>query len=388
MGEASAERLSVYKNTVALQNTKRILNASTASLWTMFDSGYRISDAARDYEKRLDATNRFHERYGFDVYNSIWSSNPLLISDALGYSIFEISDEPLLIQPKRNDDFIDMPDIGMLATDKKEVVWTKLLKNKYPNLDVGEAIAMPALEEAFLEYQKFQNYVRKAQELLTLQNEALLMQNVPGTIRVSTPFEESGIRNIGFEKLSIALRRNLGQIADICEQVGISNYESLSLGRGTNPGLPNDVQLVLNAVYAVNPKQFELLYVPYLMKLFGYVDEYDKIMWVSIQSSTAKIWDFLKDAPKGHVMYSISMDDIRQAKEKLGSTSAISGGMPTKLLGTGTVDENIEFLKRLLDDVATDGAFILGQDMVLVYPKDAKRENLMAICEYMSDMRL
>jgi uroporphyrinogen-III decarboxylase len=69
---------------------------------------------------------------------------------------------------------------------------------------------------------------------------------------------------------------------------------------------------------------------------------------------------------------------MKQAKKKLGGRACFGGNVPVSMLKAGTPEQVRDYVKRLIDDVAQDGGFILSTGAVL---DDAKPENLHALID-------
>lgn len=69
--------------------------------------------------------------------------------------------------------------------------------------------------------------------------------------------------------------------------------------------------------------------------------------------------DFLKDVPKGKVIYMFEQIDIARAKKELEGIACICGNLPTSLLVRGTREQVIDETKRLIDICAPGGGFIM-----------------------------
>lgn len=70
--------------------------------------------------------------------------------------------------------------------------------------------------------------------------------------------------------------------------------------------------------------------------------------------------EFLADFPKGQALYIFDRTDMAKARKVLGGHSCIGGGFPVSLILTGTVPQVVDGTKKLLDDAAGDGGFILS----------------------------
>jgi uroporphyrinogen-III decarboxylase len=75
-------------------------------------------------------------------------------------------------------------------------------------------------------------------------------------------------------------------------------------------------------------------------------------------------------------------------KKEIGDTVCLCGGMPSDLLARGTKKECIDYAKRLIDELASDGGFIFSQDKMISYPNDCSAENLKAVNEFVQEYRI
>lgn len=82
--------------------------------------------------------------------------------------------------------------------------------------------------------------------------------------------------------------------------------------------------------------------------------------------------EFLKDVPKGKVVYMFEQVDIAKAKKELEGIACICGNFPTTLLVTGTKEQVVDETKKLIDTCAPGGGFIMNCSITL---NDCKMEN-------------
>ena len=74
-------------------------------------------------------------------------------------------------------------------------------------------------------------------------------------------------------------------------------------------------------------------------------------------------------------------EDFREICKHFGDHMILAGGVSTELLAHGTVEENVEYTKALIDDCCQDGGVFLAADLPILYKNDAKKENLKAVCD-------
>jgi hypothetical protein len=118
-------------------------------------------------------------------------------------------------------------------------------------------------------------------------------------------------------------------------------------------------------------KQFETFYWPGLKKLIlGLVDA-GMTPCAFLEGDCTTRLPYLRELPRGKVLAMFDTTDIFKAKEIVGDTICIVGGMPVSLLSTGTPEQIKEQTRRLIEGVGRGGGFIMSARTVL---DDAKPE--------------
>lgn len=82
--------------------------------------------------------------------------------------------------------------------------------------------------------------------------------------------------------------------------------------------------------------------------------------------------EFLKDVPRGKVIYMFEQIDIARAKKELEDVACICGNFPTTLLVSGTKEQVVDETKRLIDTCAPGGGFMMNCSITL---SECKMEN-------------
>ncbi len=99
---------------------------------------------------------------------------------------------------------------------------------------------------------------------------------------------------------------------------------------------------------------------------------------VYVEGSYNSRLEYLKEVPKGKVVYSFETTDMAQAKKILGGHSCIMGNVPNVTLTYGKPDEVTEYCKWLIDTCAPGGGFIMDSAAMI---DEAKTENIEAMFE-------
>jgi len=131
------------------------------------------------------------------------------------------------------------------------------------------------------------------------------------------------------------------------------------------------------------PEIFEELFVPSLKKSvdmivkrgFGAHIHIDGDLTPVLESLT----DLTKGLPKGRIRLDLEKTDMARAKEILGDKLCLYGNVPASLLIYGTPKDVKKYCKRLIDDCAEGGGFILSTECET--PWNAKPENVIAMIE-------
>jgi len=133
----------------------------------------------------------------------------------------------------------------------------------------------------------------------------------------------------------------------------------------------------------MSPAQFNKFYWPSLKKVILELIEAGftpNPLWEGDCTSRLEI---IGDMPRGKVVYWFERTDIFKAKEVLGDTICIEGGIPSSIMITGTPDDTRDYCKKLIDIVGKGGGFILNGDIGI--PDEARIENVRALADFIKE---
>jgi hypothetical protein len=91
------------------------------------------------------------------------------------------------------------------------------------------------------------------------------------------------------------------------------------------------------------------------------------------------IKEITRGLPKGKILLDLEKTDMKKAKEVLGDRVCILGNVPSTLLVYGTPEEVEKYCKKLIENCAEGGGFVLSTECET--PWDSKRENVRAIID-------
>ena len=87
--------------------------------------------------------------------------------------------------------------------------------------------------------------------------------------------------------------------------------------------------------------------------------------------------------PAGSIVFHVDQDDVFEVHKKIGHKFCINGGIPNYLLAYETPDQVRKFCKKVIDEVAVDGGYIM--DASAIMQNEASIENVKAMTEFTRD---
>ena len=93
--------------------------------------------------------------------------------------------------------------------------------------------------------------------------------------------------------------------------------------------------------------------------------------------------DTFTELPDRSILFHVDRDDVFAASKKLGHKFAISGGIPNILLSFGKPAEVHDFCRRVIDEVAPEGGYIM--DAGAIMQDDTSIENIRAMTDTCRD---
>ena len=128
----------------------------------------------------------------------------------------------------------------------------------------------------------------------------------------------------------------------------------------------------------MSDEQYRKFYWPTLQKVILGLIEGGCVPFPAAEGSYESRLDIIKELPKGKTIWMFDQTDIIKAKKRVGDTLCIFGNVSSAMLNLSTPDEVTEYTKKLIDNVAPGGGFVLANG---AFFDDAKPENLAAMTE-------
>lgn len=374
---AYEENLKRLHDCVQLKHIDRVPHFSKFYTWKILDSDLkpRLSEALADYAMLEKIQCEFHERYHFDTQYDVLNRNLLRPDQVLGNSHHMIDDEAESIN-FFDHEIMQGDEYREYAEQPWNVIW-KMWMRKYPDVTCGQA--------AQAAYRCLENgaYVRHIKEKVAA---VYGVAHCYGIFLPQVPFERFNKYYRGIKAGHMDLRRHKKDMKYCFDKIMEEEImPGLEKSFATDTSLyMNDYNYTMLSHAMLSKSQWEEMYWPYLKKMLDIVLEHGKNVQIFIEDSMLRFADYFKEYPKGFLTLLAENDDVIELRKALPNV-CIVGGMKASMLGTSTPEKCVEEAKRLIEEMG-DG-FILGQDKMMTFRIDAKRENLLAVCDYVRDFR-
>jgi len=128
----------------------------------------------------------------------------------------------------------------------------------------------------------------------------------------------------------------------------------------------------------MSDKQFAEFYWPYLRRLFLAMIEEGLVPMPFAEGKYNNRLKQITDTPKSGVVWYFDQTDMGEAKRILGDICCIAGNVPTSVVMKGTVQQVKDYCRKLIEDCAAGGGYILAGGASI---DNGKIENLKAMMD-------
>ena len=202
------------------------------------------------------------------------------------------------------------------------------------------------------------------------------------------PMFQGGMAGAPFDSYSNGMRGTILSLSDLYDNEEFvlarveENYENavnmIRAGKGHNDGAFVFMPLHKGMDGFMSAEHYEKFYWKYLRGVIYEIIDAGKTPYVYTEGKYNTRLDFLKEVPKGKVIYHFEDVDMAVAKKKLGDIACITGGFPTWKLAWCSKEEIVDEVKRLIDTCAPGGGYIFECSAGL---DNCKPENVHAMFE-------
>lgn len=380
------ERLNRYVTAMRNEKPDRVPIRPFVAEFTAKYAGYTCQEVVHDYQKAFEAARKCAREFDWDaivpnmVY--VWTG----LAQAVGLRYYGIPGVGLphnigfqYVEPPEDQAWMRADEYDQLIDDPTGFLYNVWLPRVSADISkIGE----PAT------YRNNLSCVKGAMAMLSyffaFGSQIALMRSESGTVSAiagifKAPFDIIADKLRGYVGLTRDMHTQPDKVLRACEalmphlcHVGLTTADPARK-------VPIGFWMHRGCVPFFNPKQFASHYWPTLKPI---IEEFWKRGHQTLFYAEGK-WkhhfDTFRELPDRSLLFHCDQDDIFAVHRKLHDKFAISGGIPNVLLSYGKPDEVRDFCRRVLEEVAKDGGYIM--DAGAIMQDDTSAENLRIMTE-------
>ncbi|MFA0815228.1 MAG: uroporphyrinogen decarboxylase family protein [Anaerofustis sp.] len=367
------ERVGRFIATTNLTEPDKVPVLGLYQTWVYGYSKTKIKDIIDDFEKEFSAYAKVMTDFEFDGVFATGSQRAINFYDALGSDSFFVSEDGYTLQHQETVMMPDPEDYPKLINDPLEFTFNKLFPERYPNLRGEEDAIKGSLKKSIASLNEFVGNMIKSGEIAKEQFGLPSVNGGMGISAVDILFDFYR----GFKGISLDIRRRPEMVLETADRFADILIDTFASNVHCKGGFPF-IFVPIHLPGFLSPKQFETIYWPSFKKIFFPLMEQGFKFEFYMETAASHLYEFINEFPKGKSIILLEKDDLKSAKEKIGSNVTIAGGLSTRLLKYGTKQECIDQTKMVIDSCAPGGGFILTTDNILIAPDDVNPENFKA----------
>ncbi len=183
----------------------------------------------------------------------------------------------------------------------------------------------------------------------------------------------------GFTGTLTDMRRDISKVEKAV--AALTPYYEKSIPSAQEPQFPWLLSTAHIAPF-LSKKQFERLYWPYMKRCVEAAYNCGTKYICFMEGVWKQHYDLFDELPKGAYIAALESDDIFEFKKRFGDRITIAGGMPQGMLKYSSVQDCIDYTKKVYDACAPGGGFIFTLDKAIVDPEDVNAETFRAVNEF------
>lgn len=194
------------------------------------------------------------------------------------------------------------------------------------------------------------------------------------------PLDIIGDKLRGYLGLTMDLLEQPDKVLEACKALMPHLMWVALSGCDPDKNVPIGFWMHRGCVPFVTTEQFNTIYWPTLKPIIETIWEQGNQTLFYAEGDWNAHLDAFAELPDGSITYHVDHADIFEVNRVLGKKFCISGGIPNTLLSYGTPDELRDCCKKVIDEVAADGGYVM--DASAIVQVDAKVENMRVLTEF------
>jgi uroporphyrinogen-III decarboxylase len=354
--------------------------------FTGVHADYTCQELAHDYEKAFDAARRCAADYDWDavVANMVYLWTGLAQSLGLRYYAVPGIDIPAdtgfqYREPPNDGAFMKADEYDQLIEDPTGFLYNVWLPRVSTQLSpIGEPctpannLALVKTSMAMMQY-----FSAFGPQVERLRRESGTVSAIAGILKAPMDIIADKLR--GYLGLVDDLYERRDKVVAACEALAPHLLHVARVTSDPTGNVPIGFWMHRGGVPFVSPEIFENIYwatlKPIIQELWAEERQtlfYAEGNWDHHLASFAEL-------PERSIVYHVDQGDLLKTRDVLGDRFCLSGGLPNTLLALGSPEEVRAEVKKILDEVASNGGYIM--DASAIIQNDARVENLRAMTE-------
>jgi len=386
MEQLYAERLKRY--TTAMRNEKpdRIPIRPFVAEFTAQYAGFTPQEVTHDYTKAFDAACKCAADFDWDAVVAnmvyVWTG----LTEAIGlryYGVPGITVDPKhtfqYLEPPEGEAFMGEDEYDALAADPTGFLLNVWLPRVSRDVCApGEPATMrnnlSFLKGGMAMMQYFAGFGTQVQRL---REESGTVSAIAGILKAPLDIIADKLR--GYVGLTMDLFERPEKVLKACEALMPHLTHVALSGADPSKSVPISIWMHRGGVPFVSMEQFKRFYWPTLKPIIEeIISRGHQVLFYAEGDWTAHL-DSFAELPDASIIYHVDQGDIFETHTRIGHKFCLSGGIPNFLLSYGTPDQVREHCRKVIDEVARDGGYVMDASAIVM---DAKVENMRAMTEF------
>jgi uroporphyrinogen-III decarboxylase len=371
-------------------------------------AGINMHTAMYDYEKAIQACNKFNEQYSTELeYFASPFSTPGRVLDILDYKLYSWPGHGLptyapglqflegeYMKVEEYDDLIRDPSDFWFRTYLPRVFGAfepfRLFQpatNMIEVVSIGQLapLANPQMQDTL---QKMIDAGKEFQRMMEATGRYAGMgvaYGFPVTFGAfaKAPFDTLGDTLRGPAPIMKDIYRRPEKVLEACDKIADLTISSILKSPANSRIFMVTYPLHKGADGWMSQKQFETFYWPSLKKVMNALINEGLIQGMFAEGAYNTRLESVNEFPKGTVTWLFDQTDMFKAKKILGDKCCIQGNIPSSLMVTGDPESVKEYCRKLIEGCGKGGGYILAAGAFAENPKmENLRATLAAVKEY------
>ena len=350
-------------------------------------TGLTCQDVAHDYNKAFEAAVKTAKDFQWDavVANMVYVWTGLAQATGLryygipgvniphttGFNYIEPPEDQAFMKADEYDELIDDP-TGFLYN-----TWLPRVSTEVSQIGHGSTyrnnVTLVKSGMAMMQY-----FYAFGPQIARLRSECGTAGAISGIFKA--PFDIIADKMRGYIGLTMDLFERPQKVMDACESLMPHLLKVALSGADPAKNVPISIWMHRGCVPFISMDHFKKIYWPTLKPIIEEIWSQGHQTLFYAEGKWGPHLESFAELPEGSIIFHVDNDDIFEVHKKIGHKFALSGGITNFLLSYGTPNEVRAHCKKVIDEVAQDGGYIM--DASAIVQNDGNVENIKAMTDF------